>query len=123
MLGGSQAVLLTDERFLGIKDPVEVDRSLLVLPEDQRGEAVGGLDAFRQGLGLCLGLQEGHDRALNLFAGAQHFHLVVENLLLEPGILGTNNVFQTPIVQDFPAVVGNDEAREARRVEEFRELT
>ncbi len=64
LLGGSQAVLLTDERFLGTKNPVKVDGSLLVLPEDQLGEAVGGLDAFRQGPGLCLGLQEGHDCAL-----------------------------------------------------------
>ena len=75
-------------------EAVEVDRAHAVLAEDDLECLVGGNHGLGEHSRLLLGFQEGDQSVLDLLVGGQHGGAVVQQGLLELGILQADVVGQ-----------------------------
>jgi hypothetical protein len=82
-----QLVLLGQQLRLRREHAVEIDQPTLVLGLHQFHGVLGLLDALLQALCLELILKEGHQGVLDLAAGRQHRLLILQDLLLQAGVL------------------------------------
>ena len=114
--------MLGDQQRLGIEDAIEVGDAPFELGDDQLDRFLGFADAGFEPGGLLLGLDEADQRVFDLAARPEHGLLILQGILLEPGILHADVVGDAAVVEHVPLDRRQDDGQEAFGTEQIRQV-